>query len=423
MGRVYTSALAYGKSGRILSTGSISSLENVYAYILERWPLGSCRNDDERIYGKQVHCLCIPFYHLLPTHHSLQTLSAQCGPSISSKLDKPGCVAFRRIGSGTLPFGIDRHMWNCIHRTSWEGTTRAMKKLKQICAITAYNFRLWRANPRIIVTFALTFIMSFLLTDKAVRFAIDHNTTMQMVESFIWSFGDSNSILLSSVLLVLLFADMPFLSSGTPFYLVRTDRRTWITGQVVYILAATTIYLIFVLASTVILSIQQSFAANMWSPTAAILGYTNAGERVAIPALVKTLEMSWPYQSMISIFGLMLGYTSVMVLLMLACNLRFGQAAGVVSVLVFSLYGILMQPDTIQLILKLPDEAYYIANVIIGWLSPLNQATYHMHNFGYDKLPRLWQSYCIFIGLSVILYFASIRAAKRYNFSFTGTEG
>ena len=212
-----------------------------------------------------------------------------------------------------------------------------MKKLKQICSITAYNFRLWRANPRIIVTFALTFIMSFLLTDKAVRFAIDHNTTMQMVESFIWSFGDSNSILLSSVLLVLLFADMPFLSSGTPFYLVRTDRRTWITGQVVYILAATTIYLTFVLASTVILSIQQSFAANMWSPTAAILGYTNAGERVAIPALVKTLEMSWPYQSMISIFGLMLGYTSVMVLLMLACHLRFGQVAGVVSVLVFSL--------------------------------------------------------------------------------------
>jgi len=46
-----------------------------------------------------------------------------------------------------------------------------------------------------------------------------------------------------------------------------------------------------------------------------------------------------------------------------------------------------------------------------------------MHNFGYDKLPRLWQSYCIFTGLSVILYFAAIWAAKRYNFSFTGTEG
>lgn len=297
-----------------------------------------------------------------------------------------------------------------------------MKKLRQAFSIAGYNFRLWRKNPRILVTFALTFILCFLLTDKAVRFAVAHNTTMQLVESFIWSFGDSNSILLSSVLLVLLFADMPFLSSGTPFYLVRTDRRTWITGQVLYILAATSVYMLFVLTSTILLSMKYAFPANLWSPTAAILGYTNAGERVAIPALVKTLEMSWPYQSMVSIFFLMLGYTSVMVLLMLLCNLRFGQVAGVVSVLVYSLYGILMQPDTIQLLLKLPDEAYYIANVIIGWLSPLNQATYHMHNFGYDKLPRLWQSYCIFAGLSVLLYWGAIRAARGYSFRFTGTE-
>ena len=91
--------------------------------------------------------------------------------------------------------------------------------------------------------------------------------------------------------------------------------------------------------------------------------------------------------------------------------------------MVFSLYGILMQPDTIQLLLRLPDEAYYIANVTIGWLSPLNHATFHMHNFGYDKLPRLWQSYTIFIALIIICYFAAVRAAKRYNFNFTGTEG
>ena len=298
-----------------------------------------------------------------------------------------------------------------------------MKELYQSFSIAGYNFRLWRKNPRIIVTFALAFVMCFLLSDKAVCFAIDHNTTMQIVEVFIWNFGDSNSILLSSVLLVMLFADMPFLSSGTPLYLVRTSRRVWITGQVVYTLAATFVYLVFVLICTAFFSMQQSFVGNMWSPTAAILGYTNAGERVAIPALVKTLEMSWPYQSMVSIFFLMLGYTSVMVMLMLLCNLRFGQVAGVVSVLVYSVYGILMQPDTIQLILKLPDEAYYIANVIIGWVSPLNQATYHMHNFGYDKLPRMWQSYCIFTGLVVMLFFLAIQAAKQYQFTFTGTEG
>lgn len=298
-----------------------------------------------------------------------------------------------------------------------------MKKLREAFSIAGYNFRLWHDNPRVVVTFALTFILCFLLTDKAVRFSVEHKTTLQLVETFIWSFGDSNSILLSSVLLVVLFADMPFLSSGTPFYLVRTDRRIWLTGQVIYIIATTSIYMIFVLMSTVLLSMKYAFFANMWSPTAAILGYTNAGERVAIPALVKTLEMSWPYQSMVSIFVLMLGYAGVMVMIMLVCNLRYGQAAGVVSMLVFSLYGILMQPETIKLLLRLPDEAYYIANVLIGWLSPLNHATFHMHNFGYDKLPRLWQSYIIFTSLIVICYYAAVRAVKQYNFNFTGTEG
>ncbi len=298
-----------------------------------------------------------------------------------------------------------------------------MKRLRQAFTIAGYNFRLWRRNPRILVTFALAFILCFLLTDKAVRFAESHHTSLQMLETFIWCFGDSNSILLSSALLVMLFADMPFLSAGTPFYLVRTNRRTWITGQVLYILAATTIYLLFVLLSTALLSMQLSFPGNLWSPTSVILSYTNAGERIAIPALVKTLEMSLPYQSAACIFMLMLGYTGVMVMLMLVCNLRWGQAAGAVSVLAFSLYGILMRPDTIALVLRLPEEGYYQANVLVGWLSPLNQATFHMHNFGYDCLPRLWQSYLIFALLMAAAYLAALRSAKRYNFSFTGTEG
>ena len=46
-----------------------------------------------------------------------------------------------------------------------------MKKIRQAFSIAGYNFRLWRGNPRIVVTFALSFILCFLLTDKAVRFA------------------------------------------------------------------------------------------------------------------------------------------------------------------------------------------------------------------------------------------------------------
>ena len=295
--------------------------------------------------------------------------------------------------------------------------------MRQAFSVAGYNFRQWRRNPRILVTFALAFVLCFLLSDKAVRFAVEHNTTMQAFEAFIWTFGDSDSILLSSLLLVLLFADMPFLSSGTPFFLVRTDRRTWITGQMLYTAAATTVYLLFILLSTALICERQSYLANMWSPTAAILGYSGAGQQVALPALVKTLEMSWPYPVTLTIFFLMLGYALTLVFIMLFFNLRYGQTAGVLSVFLFSVYGFLLSPDTIQKLLKLPDQAYYLANVAIGWASPLNHATYHMHNFGYDLLPRMWQSFAIFGLLIAIGWLASLRAIKNYNFNFTGTEG
>ena len=298
-----------------------------------------------------------------------------------------------------------------------------MKRIRQAFSVAAYNFRGWHKNPRIIVTFALAFILCFLLSDKAVRFAREYETTMQLVEAFIWTFGDANSILLSSLLLVLLFADMPFISPATPFYLVRTSRRTWLCGQAIYIAGATAFYLIFTLASTSLVCMSQSFIGNMWSETAAILGYSGAGQAVALPALVKTLEMSTPYPCMTAIFFLMLMYALLMAFVMLACNLWKGQIAGVLGVFAFSLYGFLLNPQTIKALFKLPDELTYKANVAVGWLSPLNHATYHMHNFGYDLLPRMWQTFAVFAVLIALCWLIAFRAVRKYNFNFIGTEG
>ncbi len=298
-----------------------------------------------------------------------------------------------------------------------------MSKLRQIGSVTVYNFRQWRANPRIIITFALAFILCFLLSDKAVRFAKEYETTMQIVEAFVWTFGDSNSILLASLLLLLLFADMPFLSSGTPYYLMRIDRKTWLAGQAVYIVLATGIYMLFILVATALVCMGQSFVGNMWSETAAILGYSGAGKAVALPALVKTLEMSTPYVCMGTIFVLMLLYTLLMAFIMLTFNIRRGQIAGVVSVFVFSLYGFLLNPELIKTMFQLPDELMYKANVAVGWLSPLNHATYHMHNFGYDLLPRMWMTFVIFGVLIALCFLMALRAVRRYNFNFSGTEG
>lgn len=291
----------------------------------------------------------------------------------------------------------------------------------QIWQICIYNFRGWRKNPRIILTFGLALVMCFLLTDKAVRFSYEYETIMQAVEPFVWTFGDANSILLSSLLLILLFADMPFLGAGVPFYLMRTSRFRWMVGQVLYIVLATVLYMAFILAASIVVCAKNAFPGNMWSETGAILGYSPAGKAVALPSSVKTMEMSTPYECMAVIFLLMLLYTLLCVFIMFFVNLRRGKFWGIASVFAFSLYGFLLNPQFFKSILGIEDEHYfYIANVATGWASPLNHATYYMHNFGYDLLPRLYHSYMIYAGLIGLLFVFSYLAVRRYNFRFTG---
>lgn len=298
-----------------------------------------------------------------------------------------------------------------------------MKSIFQAFTVAGYNFRQWRKNPRILIAFALAIILCFLLTNKIFSFSEQYGTALQLFEPFIWSFGDPDSILLASMILVFLLSDMPFLSSGTPFYLMRTSRFVWLLGQGIYIIGTTFLYMAVILSSTVLLCVRNAFLGNMWSPTAAMLGFSDAGRAIAVPAAQRTMEMAAPFQCAGTIFLLMLLYSLLTAFIMLMFHLWKGQAASMASVFVFSLFGFLLSPNTIKVLLNLSEYEAYIANIIVGWLSPLNHATFQMHNYGFDNLPWLYQTVCIFIILIFICFWICMRLIRTYSFSFTGTEG
>lgn len=296
-----------------------------------------------------------------------------------------------------------------------------MYRIKQIWLVAMSNFRRWRRNPQIIMVFFLGFIVSFLLSNKVVEFAQSKDTVMQVVEPFIWTFGDATSILVISLLLLLLFADMPNLNNDVPFMLIRINRMVWMVGQIVYMIMATIVYVTFILFSTCILSASTTYVANMWSPTAAILGYSNIGNTINIPVFVKVMEMTNPYLCMLHIYGLMIGYTVLLVSIILYFNL-WKNKGGMIGGIIYSGFGFLMTPNVIAGILHISDERMNIANIIFGWISPLNHATYYMHNFGYDSLPRLWVSYVFFAGAGICFFILSLVKIRSYMFNFTGTQ-
>ena len=296
-----------------------------------------------------------------------------------------------------------------------------MYKLRQILLTAFANFRRWKKNPQIILAFCLAFIVSFLLSDKVLVFAKEHDTILQMAETFIWTFGDAQSVLIISLLLLLLFADMPNLGNDVPLFLVRIDRKVWVLGQILYLILATFLFLCFILLSTCILASSQAFVANMWSDTAAVLGYSDIGYELNVPSFVKVMELNFPYQVMFHIFGLMLGYSIVMAGIILFFNM-VKDNGGMIAGIIYSGFGFLLTPDTLSDILHIPAVQSRYANIIFGWISPLNHATYYMHRFGYDNLPKLWVSYVFFAGVAVLVFLLCLLRIRRYTFNFTGTQ-
>lgn len=292
--------------------------------------------------------------------------------------------------------------------------------MKQILAAASCNFLGFFKNSRTVVTFLLGGVVCFLLSGRVTELAAHYGTTMQAAEPFIWTFGDATAILLVSLLLIFLFSDLPKLTPFTPFYLVRITRKKWLAAQLLYMTGCTILYVLFILAATVLLCLKYSFPGNLWSETAAILGYSDAGKAMNIPSSVKVMESISPYFCMLQAGLLMLGYSLTLGFLILFGNLTLGRKYGMLLGLGYSLYGFLLDPEVLGALMGLEKHQLYRVRSLVGWISPLNHAVYGMHDFGYDNLPSILQSLAFFGLLALLLGLLSYRALKTYSFTFMG---
>lgn len=297
-----------------------------------------------------------------------------------------------------------------------------MKSLYLIWKVCTYHFYRWKRNKRVVVSFLLAGILSFLLTEKIMNFSFEKGTVIQIVEPFVWSFGDGTSVLLVSLILILLFADMPLLDGTVPYALIRTNARIWTLGQMLYLTLSSFLYILYIFVITTLLCCKNAFIGNQWSDTAELLSYTDYSKVLSIPATLKTAQMSRPYESMTTIFILMLLYILISVFVMQYIIIKKGKTAGVIGIFMFHLAGFLLKSDFISGILGLKDKYKFIAVILRGWISPLSHVTFPMHNFGYDNLPRLRDSYLIFGCAIIFLLIMIIHAMRRYNFMFIGAE-
>ncbi len=296
-----------------------------------------------------------------------------------------------------------------------------MEAVKQVAAAVRWNFLGFFRNPRVIITFLFSFILCFFLSDRAMTVADYYESPMQALEPFIWTFGDAAAILLCSLLLILLFLDLPKLSPFTPYMLLRMKKSRWLLAQFFYIILVTSLYMLYVILVTSLLCMQKTYPGNIWSKTAALLAYSQMGKELSIPSTVKVMESTTPFSCSMQIMTLLVCYSLTLSFLMLYFQMKLGKKAAIGAGLFYSLFGFLLNPEILAKILRKEEYEMFLVRRITGWISPLNHATYGMHDFGYDVLPSIGQSCIIFLIILAFLSGLSFHTLKQYNFSsFTG---
>ncbi len=296
-----------------------------------------------------------------------------------------------------------------------------MEAVKQVAAAVRWNFLGFFKNPRVIITFLFSFILCFFLSDRTMMVADYYESPMQALEPFIWTFGDATAILLCSLLLILLFLDLPKLSPFTPYMLLRMRKSRWLFAQLFYIFLVTALYMLYVILVTSLLCMQKTYPGNIWSKTAALLAYSQMGKKLSIPSTVKVMESTTPFSCSMQIMALLVCYALTLSFLMLYFQMKLGKKAAIFAGLSYSLFGFLLNPEILAKILRKEEYEMFLVRRITGWISPLNHATYGMHDFGYDVLPSIGQSCMIFLVILACLSGLSFYTLKKYNFSsFTG---
>lgn len=293
--------------------------------------------------------------------------------------------------------------------------------LREALVCAGWNLYALRKNPRFYMSLLLGFLLCWLLTDKTMAISRTYLTNVQLLEPFVWCYADADSILFSALVMMLMFSAFPRLDTPASYLIFRTTRLNWLLGQIITVFILTLGYTLMILISSMVMCIGCNvFVANNWSETATMLSFSPQNFEVALKVMRKTVKLTTPYGCAVQIFFLLFQYVLLMAMLQLTFTVLKSRKTGIIAALILNFMGYVLTPERFMNWLELPTPMRYYANLLSAWLSPLQHATYTMHNFGYDLLPRLYVSYLILGGCTALLIVISMLAMRRFSFNFTG---
>lgn len=175
--------------------------------------------------------------------------------------------------------------------------------------ICIQDIRKWGSNNRIKMCLVMSVLFVYTYTQGLGTLAVYVGEEVNpWIYPFLFTFRYMKIMYL--VLLISIFCDAPFVDNNQVYVMLRTKRTTWCIGQIMYIVAASVIFSIWLLISSVLINIGHMQWGKDWGQVLGAAGTTSAlnvlgikNSTVSVSSIV--IRYYEPYQAMIITFLIM----------------------------------------------------------------------------------------------------------------------
>ncbi len=280
-----------------------------------------------------------------------------------------------------------------------------MKFISRSLKICRQNFRKWQTDYRVWATAILIFVLIFEQTHNLSKLAqsVGISSTLWYYP-FLYSQYHMKLILILPLLLV--FCNAPFVDENALFVILRSKRKSWISGQILYIITASAVYNLYILLCTLLTSLPDAEVSSEWGKILNTMSVTTLAADSGYPFLSSSrfvLTYFSPLQAVFFTFILswfmciMLGM--IIYILNTASNTKYLGAAVSSFLILLSCYA----------------EVFGSSKML--WFSPVSWCTVDQLDVG-GKTTNPTFTYCMLVYITIIAVIALILFIfnKRWRF-------
>lgn len=268
--------------------------------------------------------------------------------------------------------------------------------------ICMQNIRKWNSNPRILMAFMLALLFSYTYT-KGMSVACDYlgENMSPWLYPFMFTYRYMKITLMFP--LVFIFCDAPFIDDNQPYVILRVKRITWSIGQIMYIFVTSFIYMLSLIATSIIVNIGRITPMMSWGRVIGLCGTTNI------------LQAAGVNYSTIHINGTIVKYYTPFQAMFFSCLLTWLSFV-IIGLIIFSLNTL---TNTKYAGTAAAAALILFTSVVDGkarltWYSPISWNSLNNIDIGHTTLyPTIEFILTMYLAMIVVLVVMSILGGKR----------